>query len=499
MIGWFNRTSIATKLALGFGAMVCLTLAVGMVGYRGMQTIMEGADLLTENAVPGIDTLRTFQAMQESMFTYSQGLLLEPPADVAQEYKDAWSQNNDDASAALKAYGTKYLAPANEPLIAKQEQLWGDLVASDARVVALYDKFAETGDERHLQEAKKIGAADENDIYNASVANLEVMIENELDRTAQTMAADDAAHARAKLMTTTGMVVGVVLAALIAFFLTRSITQPLERVISNLTAGAEQVYSASSQVASASQQLAQGSSIQAANLEEASSSLEEMAGMTRSGAKGSLEADRTAREAHAAASSSVEAMEDMGSAIDRIKASSDATARVIKSIDEIAFQTNLLALNAAVEAARAGEAGKGFAVVAEEVRSLARRSAEAAKNTADLIESSQTSAAQGVRASAQVSESLASILESVGNVTQLIGTIAVASEEQAAGIEQVNASVAQMDRVTQGNAATAEESASASEELSAQARDLNMMVAELIRTVRGDQGAREAAGSYSTL
>jgi len=192
MNGWFSRRSIATRLRLGFGAMVVLTLLVALIGYAGMRSLMEGADTITANAVPGIDTLRTFQAMQESMFTYSQGLLLEPPADVALEYKEAWAQNNDDASAALKTYGAKYLAPANAQLIKDQEQLWSDLVQSDAKVVALYDKFAETGDEKYLVEAKMIGATEENDIYNKSVENLGKMIENETARTAATMAAADA-------------------------------------------------------------------------------------------------------------------------------------------------------------------------------------------------------------------------------------------------------------------------------------------------------------------
>jgi len=472
--------------------MVVLTLLVALIGYAGMRSLMEGADTITANAVPGIDTLRTFQAMQESMFTYSQGLLLEPPADVAQEYKEAWAQNNDDASAALKTYGAKYLAPANAQLIKDQEQLWSDLVQSDAKVVALYDKFAETGDEKYLVEAKMIGATEENDIYNKSVENLGKMIENETARTAATMAAADATLQRANTMLVVGAVIALLVALALAVFLTRGITLPLERIISSLTAGAEQVYSASNQVAAASQQLAQGSSEQAASLEESSASLEEMAGMTRSNAANSRKADEAARETQAAAGRGVHAMTDMGSAIDRIKQTSDATARIVKSIDDIAFQTNLLALNAAVEAARAGEAGRGFAVVAEEVRSLAQRSAEAAKNTAGLIEESQTSAEQGVTASTQVSESLTSIVTLVDSVTGLVGGIAVASEEQASGIEQVNASVAQMDRVTQGNAANAEESASASEELSAQARELNVMVETLIRTVRGDQATSAA-------
>ncbi|HML75568.1 MAG TPA: methyl-accepting chemotaxis protein, partial [Anaerohalosphaeraceae bacterium] len=181
-----------------------------------------------------------------------------------------------------------------------------------------------------------------------------------------------------------GIVIGVVLALVI----TRSIVKPINQIIDGLTAGAEQVAAAAGQVSAASQSLAQGATEQAAGLEETSSSLEEMSSMTRQNADNAVQANTLAAEAKKAASNGSEAMTRMDEAIKDIQKSSDETAKIIKVIDEIAFQTNLLALNAAVEAARAGEAGKGFAVVAEEVRNLAMRSAEAAKNTSNLIEQS---------------------------------------------------------------------------------------------------------------
>jgi methyl-accepting chemotaxis protein len=494
MSTWFGNLRISVRLGIGFTLMSLLVLAIGSIGFIGMDRIMVPADVIAEEVLPAIDSLRTFQAMQESMFTYSQGLLLEPPADTAAEYKESRLQNNADAVAALKAYQSTGISDANATLMPQMEKAWAALAADDDKVVAFYDQFAETGDERFLVEAKAYASGPENDTYNASVEVLEQLIANEQKHAAAMMKAADDARTTATWLQGLAVIAGVVLAIGLAVLITLSITRPLERVIEGLAAGSEQVSSASNQVASASQQLAEGSSEQAASLEETSSSLEEMSGMTRQNADNSRQADAIAKEAQQAAQRGVQMMAEMGGAIQYIKEGADATAKIIKTIDEIAFQTNLLALNAAVEAARAGDAGKGFAVVAEEVRSLAQRSADAAKNTSALIEQSQQRADGGVAITGEVRTSLEEIAGTVSKVTQLVSEIAAASEEQAQGIDQVNNAVAQMDHVTQGNAANAEESASASEELSAQARELSYMVGVLVRTVRGAKASTVVQG-----
>jgi methyl-accepting chemotaxis protein len=281
---------------------------------------------------------------------------------------------------------------------------------------------------------------------------------------------------------------GIIIGTLLAFVITLSITKPVKRVIDSLTRGSEQITSASDQVASSGQSMAEGANEQASSLEEISSSLEEITSMTKQNADNAKQANNLANESSNEANNGKNAMERMSNAINKIKTSSDETAKIIKTIDEIAFQTNLLALNAAVEAARAGEAGKGFAVVAEEVRNLAQRSADAAKNTAELIEDSQLNSEEGVKVSGEVGEILLKITETVEKVANLIAEVSAASDEQSQGIEQVNTAVAQLDQVTQGNAANAEESASASEELSAQAKELNEMVDDLVAIVDGSKG-----------
>lgn len=252
----------------------------------------------------------------------------------------------------------------------------------------------------------------------------------------------------------------------------------LDQALTQVAEATEQVSSGSQQISAGSQSLAQGANEQASSLEEVSSSLEEMSSMTKQNAENANQANNLAAEANTNAAQGGEAMRRMSTSINKIKDSSDQTAKIVKTIDEIAMQTNLLALNAAVEAARAGEAGRGFAVVAEEVRNLAQRSAEAAKNTANMIEESVKNAEEGVTISIEVSKSFESISGSVKKVNDLIAEIAAASQEQSQGIDQVNTAVAQMDKVTQQNAANSEESASAAEEMSSQAEELQSMIAQ---------------------
>ena len=228
-----------------------------------------------------------------------------------------------------------------------------------------------------------------------------------------------------------------------------------------------------------SQHLADGSSRQAASLEETSASLEEMAGMTKRNAEAAQHAKSIAGQTRTAVENGAAGMQRMTAAMEGIKTSSAEISKIIKTIDEIAFQTNILALNAAVEAARAGEAGAGFAVVAEEVRSLAQRSATAAKETADKIEAALQKSEEGAATSAEVAAMLTQIVDHVRNMDTLVAEIAQASTEQSAGIAQVNGAMTEMDKVTQTNAAGAEESASAAHELSSQSTELRNLVDQL--------------------
>ncbi len=282
-------------------------------------------------------------------------------------------------------------------------------------------------------------------------------------------------------------VLGVGLSLLLA----RRLSNSLERIIGNLSEASTQITSAAEQVSASGQSLAEGASEQAASIEETSSSLEEISSMTRQNAENTRETNRVMVDEAAPNFQNIdERMDKMKEAIDKTVANSEETAKIVKTIDEIAFQTNLLALNAAVEAARAGEAGAGFAVVADEVRNLALRAAEAAKNTSELIHTSNDRIKEAAELNQQVVQALGTNSEIAEKIGKLISEVAAASEEQSHGIDQVSKAVAEMDKVTQQTAANAEESASASEEMSAQAKEMNQVVDDLVALT----GNREETG-----
>ncbi|ATC64530.1 hypothetical protein CMV30_11515 [Nibricoccus aquaticus] len=277
----------------------------------------------------------------------------------------------------------------------------------------------------------------------------------------------------------------LILVLAVVLVIARSISKPIQRIAGHLVEGSAQTSSAVSQISATSQALAEASSEQAASLEETSASLEELASMTKRNAEGATTASTLATDARNSADRGAQQMQDMVSAMNAIKTSSDSVARIVKTIDEIAFQTNILALNAAVEAARAGEAGAGFAVVADEVRALAQRSTVAARETSDQIGDALQRANRGVEICGHVATGFEDIRGKINQLTSLASEIATASDQQTQGIGQINTAVVQMDKVTQANASQSEETAAAAEELSAQAVELDSIAGRLKTLVEG--------------
>lgn len=286
-------------------------------------------------------------------------------------------------------------------------------------------------------------------------------------------------------------VLSLVLGLALAFFITRSIVKPINRVVGTLTRSSGNVNAAAHQVTEVSQAVAEGASQQAAVIEESSASLEELTSTTRQNADHASEADKHMKDASQVVQEANHSMEELTRSMKEISKASQETSHIIKTIDEIAFQTNLLALNAAVEAARAGEAGAGFAVVADEVRNLAMRAADAARNTAELIESTVKRISDGTHLVDRTNAEFNNVSESTSKVVVLVSEIAAASQEQAQGLDQVSQAVAEMDHVIQQNAAKAEASSAVAAQLDAEAEGLKSVVNELAR-LAGKAGSHTA-------
>ncbi len=282
-----------------------------------------------------------------------------------------------------------------------------------------------------------------------------------------------------------GLLLAIVLGSMV--YLIKRLVNPLVIAIDDLHHGAQELREAANQVSASSVSLAEGATQQSATLQSSSQSLEEISALSKQNTDSSQEAFSLSDSARSASEASVKSMSNMMGAMNSIRQAADETAQIVKIIDEIAFQTNLLALNAAVEAARAGDAGKGFAVVAEEVRNLAQRSANAARETGEKIRHSKALAQQGVVVSEEVNQALDNIRTKVVQGASLVKEIAAASREQSIGINQVNASITDLTAVTSRSSAVSHQTSSASAELTAQAAAFDDIVGHLLMLVHGSR------------
>jgi methyl-accepting chemotaxis protein len=465
--------TVGKRIILGFTAITAMGLALGGVGYYKVNALEELSQRITVDALPGT----AIAGQMESQLRANYANILMAGLSTTTEERSAamkrFEAGRDKLTQLITDYEKTITQPddrANFDKLTSLRAPWVEGVKTSVKTLE------ETGDTAAFNAAvlSKLTPA-----YNAFAEQSGVITKWNAHSGEIVGEETTEAVASARLWISTGLIVTLALAVTLSFWIVRSLNRVLRNIVSMLNSSSEQTAAAAGQVSGSSQSLAQGASEQAASLEETSSALEETSSMTKKNADTAQQAAALASDAQNAADRGNKSMGKMTTAIGDIQRSASETAKIIKVIDEIAFQTNLLALNAAVEAARAGEAGKGFAVVAEEVRNLAMRSAEAAKNTSALIEESVNNAKNGVAIADEVGKSLAEIVDSNTKVAGLITEIAAASREQSSGIEQINNSVTQMDKVTQQNAANAEESAAASEELSAQAESLRTCVNEL--------------------
>jgi len=481
------QLTIGKRIVLGFTAAVAITMGLGAVAFVNVTTMMHEGEELVAESIPALVAMGRVQSLiKDNTVRVIEHIQASDPKDKAQIEADMRPLTTT-LNEAVKEYEATIPGAQDRALWEKVAAMRADWIAARNPVLAL--SRAGKGEEAMaqykatclpivLKRNDAVEACRQANVANARKAGTDII----------------AAGKSAKTGVLAGVSAAAIVCGVIALVIVRGVNRSLTRLAATLGDGSDQMASASAQVSSASQSLAQGTSEQAASLEETSSSLEEMSSMTKRNAETAQQASALSSEAKAAADQGNAAMQRMSAAIVQIEKSAAQTSKILKVIDEIAFQTNLLALNAAVEAARAGEAGKGFAVVAEEVRNLAIRSAEAARNTSGLIEQSVTASKSGVAICGEVGKSLSEITVAAGKVNSLVGEITAASKEQTTGIDQVNTAVAQMDKVTQSSAANAEETAAASEQLSGQAEQLRQVVRDLLALVGGARGEAREAG-----
>jgi methyl-accepting chemotaxis protein/methyl-accepting chemotaxis protein-1 (serine sensor receptor) len=475
-----SQMSIGKKLTLAFAAMLALVLGLGYFGYASIDSLGKALDNQVNSTAKKAEIAGQIEAGAYKMRTAQRGLvmyaLLKDPA-KAKQNNELFQSSADTVAKEIAEMRPLLSKPAaREALDSMQADVTAWLPFYQEILKAANSKRFDAAFLRNMEKVAELNA-------HLDATNLRFL---QIQTETQAEAVKSAASTESYSMWITFVMVAMGLAIGAAvLWLVRSISSSLRRLASELSEGAGQTASAASEVSSSSQSLAQGSSEQAASLEETSAASEQINAMARKNTENSRVAADLVAQSGVKFTRTNQSLEHTVTAMGEINTQSGKISKIIKVIDEIAFQTNILALNAAVEAARAGEAGMGFAVVADEVRNLAQRCAQAAKDTASLIEESITKSNDGKIKVDEVATLIRQITADSEQVKTLVDEVNLGSEEQARGIEQISKSIVQMEQVTQGTAASAEESAAAAEELTAQSEALRGIVVRLMAMVGG--------------
>jgi len=482
-----SQMNIGKKLILSFGGLLAVALGLSISSLFSVGKLGRALETATQVTAKKVFLSAELQGQLFRMRSCQSGVMLF----AMHNLPDKVQSNKQEFE--TRAAGVEQLAREIKPLL-KTEAGRNSIVSIESELpnfTQYFEQVAAAAMSGNAQAALQIyndRSVKSLDALEKSTADL-VATEKQLIQDSSTEGEQDASRAQWTAWIFLLAALGISAVPLAVALRT---SKQLRGMATDLGEGAQQITSASGQIASSSQALAQSASEQAGSLQQTALSSQEITSMTRKNAENSQAAATVMAEVDQHVQAGNHTLDEMVVSMGEITTSSDKISKIIKVIDEIAFQTNILALNAAVEAARAGEAGMGFAVVADEVRNLAQRSAQAAKDTAQLIEESIGKSNEGRTKLERVSEVIRAITASAAKVKTLVDEVNLGSLEQSRGIEQISKALGQMDQVTQTTAASAEQSASASQELSAQAEALHHIV-KTLRTLVGGEG--EAAGS----
>ena len=477
-----KKLSFSTKLYLGLIPLAVMSVCVAFMTWgslRDNSTELVRAHQIKTLAITSLEHLLEQDDASKAMIIDPACMTGPPGSRKIAAY---------DANLAVLKEMESLVSPAS-----KMRELIAQLNELDAKTLRPLDtELLEAVAEEKSDVAKKIyftRYVPERDKYETTLRQI---LELADQATVTAAAAMKQTNRRSFTTIASALFLGVLCVAGVSLGVGRSLSRELKGIATTLRSSAGDLSASSEQFTSASQSLAAGASEQAASLEETSASLEEIASMIKRTTASAQTAKDLGNQTRTAAEAGATDMHAMSQAMDAIKSSSDNIAKIVKSIDEIAFQTNLLALNAAVEAARAGEAGAGFAVVAGEVRALAQRSAQSAQETTAKIEDSIEKSRRGVELSQKVAGGLQQIVTKARQMDELIAEIAIASNEQNQGIGQISAAVTNMDGTTQSAAASSKELADSATGLHAQSGVLNTAVTQLDQLVGGGKPAKAA-------
>ncbi len=464
--------TISKRFIITSGVLLLLSTALGLVAFMNFYKLGKDIDSLAKDSIPGILYSQSLQAdVNELRAFYVRHMLETSPADK-QKVEALIAKCDGEIQEDIRNYRISITLEEDRQNFSKVE-------VEVAAIDQAWQKVLPLSRAGKMEEAWQLYKLDTLPHTLAVRDELETIVDWNKRQADETTASSMQAARSALWISSSMGILSLVLGVLVSWYMVSALNKQLLRAVAELSEGADQIVSAASQVSSSSQSLAQGSSEQAASIEETSASSEEINSMAHKNTENCRSTAGLVDQSQQMVGKTNVQLDEMVVSMDEINRSSDKISKIIKVIDEIAFQTNILALNAAVEAARAGEAGMGFAVVAEEVRNLAQRAAQAAKDTAILIEESIAKSNGGKVKVDQVAQAIREITEDSRKVKVLVDEVTLGSEEQSRGLEQISKAITQMEQVTQTTAANAEESAAAAEELNAQSAALKAVVARL--------------------